>query len=61
MEHGDPAGGMDTEVKLPASLAGSLVELLNLVAESEGDVRGMQGDVVEVCDELPQILLHPIA
>ncbi|MEY9911863.1 hypothetical protein ABIA35_008120 [Catenulispora sp. MAP12-49] len=59
VELGEPAGGMEAEVKLSASLAGSVVELLNLVAESDGDVRGLQEGVVKVRDELLQALLHP--
>lgn len=59
VELGEPTGGMEATVKLPVSLAGSIVELLNLVAESDGDVRGLQEGVVKIRDELLQALLRP--
>ena len=61
VELGEPTGKMEAEVRLSASLAVSIVELLNLVAESDGDVRGLQEGIVKARDELLQALLHPTA
>jgi hypothetical protein len=48
------------ELRLPASFARSMVELLNLVAESDGDVRGLQESVINTRDELLGALLKLI-
>jgi hypothetical protein len=47
----------EAEVKLPTGVARNLVELLNVVAESDGDVRSIGSGVVEVRDELLGALL----
>ena len=48
---------MEADVRLPVALVRSTLELLNLVAESDGDVRGLHEGVVKTRDELLQALL----
>jgi hypothetical protein len=47
------------EVRLEAAMARSLLELLNLLAESDGDVRALEGSIAEVRDGLLRALLRP--
>lgn len=47
----------EPEVKVPASFARNLLELLNVIVESAGDVRSLGSDVIEARDELLNALL----
>jgi hypothetical protein len=57
VEVGSGDGAPEAEVTLPASVAHNLLELLNILAESDGDIRSVGTGVVEARDELLSALL----
>lgn len=57
VELGEAVHAVEAEVPLRAGTARNLLELLNLLAESDGDVRSLADGIVDARDELLQALL----
>jgi hypothetical protein len=57
VELGSGAAAPEAEVTLPASIAHNVLGLLNIIAESDGDIRSIGTGVAEARDELLKALL----